>query len=80
MAKKIKVWVPPAWANEIRRSAAIEKAVRDQAEAIVSRAGDGFEAVRKETNVRVSYTVHPTTPRAYYSNLKHNTLLKAMQS
>jgi hypothetical protein len=41
-------------------------------------AGDGYEADRYAGKSRVNSSVRATTPKAYYSNLKHNTLLKAL--
>lgn len=74
----LKVWVPPAWANELRHDPIIEAAVKEVADGIAAKAGDGFEVVRGSNASRVNYKVTAATSEAYYRNLKENTLLKAM--
>lgn len=39
---------------------------------------DEYEATTAVKGTRAVATVRAATPRAYYSNLKHNTLLKAV--
>jgi len=74
----LKVWVPPSWANELRHDPAIEAVVRDVANNIANKAGDGYEVEAGSSKSRVKYTVKAATPKAYRDNLKNNTLLKAM--
>ena len=49
-------------------------------EGVASRAGDGYEADTRPGEKRAHTFVKPTTAHAYYLNLKHNSLLKALQS
>lgn len=79
MANNFKLWIPPAWANELRHDPAIEAVVRDVANGIADRAGSGFEVEAGQNRSRVKYAVKAATPQAYRSNLKNNTLLKAMK-
>lgn len=75
---KLKVWVPPSWANELRKSPEVKAICRKEAEGIAERAGDGFEVEEKANPTRAKFVVKAATPEAYYKNLKENTLLKAM--
>ena len=46
---------------------------------VASRAGDGYAADTRPGKVRAHTFVKAITSHAYFSNLKHNTLLKAIQ-
>ena len=47
-------------------------------ERMASEAGEGYEADTKPGKKRAHTFVKAVTPHAYYSNLKHNTLLKVL--
>ena len=56
----------------------VKKMVEEYAGGIRDKAGDGYETRAFNTGKRIAATVYPATPKAYYSNLKHNTLLKSL--
>ena len=78
MAKKWKVWVEPKAVFEIMKSDEMQKILREEAEKVVGRAGEGYEANVRVGSKRAVANIAPTTPKAYNSNLKNNTLLKAL--
>lgn len=78
MAKKWKVWVEPSAVYEVMNSAEVKAVLEDEANKIQARAGEGYEVTVQNGTKRASARVRAATPKAYYSNLKHNTLLKAM--
>lgn len=47
-------------------------------ERVANEAGDGYEADTRAGERRAHTFVKPTTAHAYYSNLKYNSLLKAL--
>lgn len=66
--------------RELRNDPGVCAELKKQADAVAQRAGDGFvaeQATRGSTRARCK--VHPDDAHAYYSNLKHNTLLKALR-
>lgn len=67
-----------AGVRELLQSAEMKSVIDDYVNQVQKRAGDEYEAVVKTGATRVSGTVRAATPHAYYSNLKHNTLLKAL--
>ncbi|MDY6064954.1 MAG: hypothetical protein SPI59_01345 [Finegoldia sp.] len=46
---------------------------------VLSTAGEGYAKIQRQGKTRANIKVYPDTPHAYYSNLKHNTLLKALK-
>lgn len=51
---------------------------KSYADGVASAAGEGFTVTEFATKQRVGYHVSAETPKAYYSNLKHNTLEHAL--
>lgn len=78
MSKKWKVWVEPAGMNIVRNSKELQAVLQKIGNDVVAKAGEGYEATVRTGGSRAKCTVRAVTPRAYYSNLKHNTLLKAL--
>ena len=78
---KVKVWIDrDAFSEVVLKGDGLKALVRSAADAVVDNAGDEFEATVNVGSRRVNARVHPATAHAYYSNRKHNTLLKAMGS
>lgn len=77
--KKVKVWIDKkAFSDVVFKGEELKQVVSDEANAIQGRAGEGYEAETKIGANRVYAVVRAATPKAYYSNLKHNTLLKSI--
>ena len=50
------------------------------AEGVVAKLGDGYEVdPYPNGKTRINVGIKASTPKAYYQNLKHNTILKAIQ-
>ena len=79
MAEKLKVVLNSDGVRELLRSAELRKACAEQAEQIRARCGEGYEAMTHIAPTRVYATVTATTPKARNSNLKNNTILKALK-
>lgn len=66
--------------RELRNDPGVCAELQKQAENIARRAGDGYVAEPVQTGAtRAKGIVHPDTAHAYYSNLRHNTLMKAIK-
>ena len=63
--------------NELMKSDAVRGALHEAGKAVASAAGDGFETETHTAQFTAIENVYPDDPEAYYTNLKHNTLLKA---
>lgn len=81
MSQKVKIELNHRGIQELLCSGDVKKMIDDHANAIVGRAGDEFEAEVKiiDNSLRYGAYIRPATAHAYYSNLKHNTLLKAVR-
>lgn len=78
MAKgKIRVWIAPQGTSAVMKSKECQEALRFVGNQVQARAGEGFVSEVKVHGNRAIATVRADTPKAYYTNLKHNTLLKA---
>lgn len=65
--------------RELRNDPGVCAELTRQANRVAASAGEGFVAEPvKKGGTRARVKVHPDTPHAYYSNLKYNTLLKAL--
>ncbi len=64
--------------KELLKSDEIAAACKEQADAIASRAGDGYEVTTRQYPERIAYAVNAETKEARQDNLKNNTLLKAL--
>ena len=67
-----------AGVRELLKSPEIKAICNDYATQIAARAGDGYEVEPRNYPERSGYAVKAATPHAYYSNLKHNTLVRAI--
>lgn len=66
--------------KELLKGAEMQGIIKDYAQQVQGAAGDGYEAEMVTGANRVWATIKAGTAHAYYSNLKHNTLLKALGS
>lgn len=64
--------------SELLKSQKMQEILAAKAEQISGAVGDGYKAETKVYKRRAVAEVRADTPKAYYSNLKHNTLLKAL--
>lgn len=78
MSKKITVKLNSAGIQELLKSPEIAAACKEQAEAVASRAGDGYEVEERSYAERTGYVVSAETDEARRDNMKNNTLLKAL--
>lgn len=76
MAKWTVKWSGSA-VREILNGAEVTEELQRRAEAIKKAAGDGYETSLEHTD-RSRIRIAPRTAKAFNSNLKHNTLLKAV--
>lgn len=79
MAEKLKVVLNSAGVRELLRSSEMRQVCAQQAEQIRARCGEDYEAMTHTAPTRVYATVTATTPKARNSNLKNNTILKALK-
>ena len=80
MAKKWKVWIDQkSVANEILKSNATEELVRQTANEIRDRCGDGYDTTVVVGRNRITANVYPVTFEAMRDNSENNTLLKAVK-
>ena len=77
---KIVIKLDDAGIQEMLKSDGIVRTCETQASRIAAAAGDGYEVERRNYPERGGAAVYPSTPKAYFDNLKNNTLLKAMGS
>lgn len=86
MAKKVKFELNRAGVAELLKGAEMQSVLSEYAGQVKQRcnAGDAdpseFEAITEVKGTRAVATVRAASSHAYYSNLKHNTLLKAVSS
>ena len=65
--------------REMLRSEEVKAMLRERAEAIKGRAGDGYEVSTFAGKTRANASVKATTIKAIRDNKKNNTLLKAVR-
>lgn len=83
MAKKVKFELNREGVRELLQSAEMAAIVSDAAERVAAAASSGGRDYATEIRVggtRVTARVKPADAAAYYSNMKHNTLLKSLGS
>lgn len=68
-----------AFGREVMRADYMVQAMREVADQIQSRAGEGYEASAKKGNRRALAMVRTATPDAMRDNVENNTLEKALQ-
>ena len=65
--------------GQLLRSDEMIGVLSEYGNAVVNRAGaEDFKTKTSHGQKRANVTISPNSPKAYYSNLKHNTLLKAL--
>ncbi len=77
---KVTVQLNHAAVGQLLKGGEIQGLLRQYAASVQSTAGDGYESNIIHGKNRCWAEVAPATAHAYYSNLKHNTLLKALGS
>ncbi|WP_322630815.1 hypothetical protein [Aedoeadaptatus coxii] len=65
--------------RELLQSGPMKTVVETHASGIRARCGVEYAQDSYVGKTRVNAMVYPATPHAYFSNLKHNTLLKALR-
>jgi hypothetical protein len=65
--------------TELMRSSDMVSGLGAIADGIARSLGDGFDSDTYVGKSRANASIRTTTPEAYYSNLKHNTILKAVE-
>ncbi len=78
MSKKVKFELNSDGVKELLKGPEMQSIIRECAGAVLDSAGDHYEMEIKEGANRCWGTVRPVDAHGYYSNLKHNTLLKAL--
>lgn len=78
MAKKYRFELNRQGVKELMQSSAMKSICTEAANRVAERAGDGYEVTTMVGATRVNARVSPANAHAYYSNLKYNTLLKAL--
>ena len=68
----------PAGVREVMNSPGMQAILREQAEQVAGRAGEGFEGNVQPGKNRAHGRVYAATWEAVGHNRKHNTLLKAL--
>lgn len=64
--------------GQLLKSDEVKQVCEQRAKSVLDACGDGYEMDSKVGAKRVNVRVKAATPHAYYSNLKHNTLMKAL--
>ena len=77
---KVDFKLNPEGVNELLNTSELMEYMQKIGDGVATRAGEGYAADTRPGEKRAHTFVKATTPHAYYSNLKHNTLLKALQS
>lgn len=75
---KIKFELNREGVREMLRSAAIQGVCSEYASSVLNQCGEGYATNTRVGKNRVYCSVYPDTIHAHFSNLKHNTLLKAL--
>lgn len=65
--------------RELLKGEDMKKVLSEKADEIVGRCGDGFEAKENVGTNRANVLIKTNSVRAYYKNLKENTILKALK-
>lgn len=79
MAKNMRVVLDRKGVKELLKSAEMQEACQAQADAVISRAGNGYASDAHRTKERVIINVWPDTFLARQDNAGNNTLLKALR-
>ena len=77
---KVEIKLNISGLRQLRNDPGVMAELQKQANNIVQRAGEGFIADKvTKGSTRARCRVHADSAEAYYKNLKHNTLLKAIK-
>ena len=79
MSEKLQIILNSEGIRELLKSLEIENVLEELADNIQRRAGEEFDTETTIGKNRVNVKIKPSSPRAYYSNLKHDTLIKALK-
>ncbi len=79
MAKDIEFVLDKQGVHELLNCQDLMTGMQQIGDSVASRAGDGYAADTRPGKVRAHTFVKAVDSKAYFSNLKHNTLLKAIQ-
>lgn len=77
---KVRIELNRQGVAELLKSPEMQGIINDYGQQVQNAAGDGYEAEMVTGANRVWATIKAANAHAYYSNLKHNTLLKALGS
>ena len=78
MASNFKFVLNRAGVRELLKGAEMQGICSSYGDSIVNAAGEGYKKTVYVGRNRANCSVKTDTPQAYYSNLKHNTLLNAL--
>lgn len=76
----IEVKLNSAGVKALLKSGEMQRCIGGYAQQVESAAGEGYAAEVKVGKNRCYATIAAQTPHAHFSNLKHNTLVKALGS
>lgn len=79
MSNNVKVVLNRSAVRELLQSNAMEAAVKEVADGVSNRAGDGYAVDTHVGKSRVNASVFPKTVKAKRDNQKNNTLLRALK-
>lgn len=79
MAKKVIIKLNQDGVRELLQSEEMQKLVKDYADGVKERAGEGYESSVVVGKLRARASVKAVTYKAKRDNLKNNTLLKAVR-
>lgn len=78
--KKLKYIRSDKGVSDLMKSEEMQAILKQYGDQIVGRCGDrNYKAVVRTGKKRANVTISPADAAAFYSNLKHNTLLKALK-
>lgn len=75
---KVRIKLNKSGVRELLKSSSIAQECEKEASKVLNRCGPGFEMEKRNYPERTGYAIYPGDERAYYHNLKHNTILKAV--
>lgn len=79
MAKDVEFVLDKQGVHELLNCKELMDGMQQIGDEVASRAGEGYAADTRPGKVRAHTFIKAITSHAYFSNLKHNTLLKAIQ-
>lgn len=76
---KVKIVLNREGVRDLLRSDEMQSILREHANAALSQLGDGYEVTEHVGRNRANAQIAATEPKAYFENLKNNTILKAVR-